>query len=96
MRYRGYRASCSALTKQGKPCSIEPNEGSEFCHVHDPELQCGFTKRDGERCKMPTGGGPCEHHVARNPKKRRRPRLSPEERQARRARQSAEIDELLK
>ncbi|MBF6102182.1 hypothetical protein IU510_29635 [Nocardia cyriacigeorgica] len=54
---------CTAPTKSGRPCSIEPLAGRNKCHVHAPDLQCGAVKANGQRCAIPTGGrGPCAAH----------------------------------
>lgn len=83
-----YKVTCEATTKKGTPCSIEASPGSIFCHVHNPDLQCGATKRNGQRCNVATGGGPCKYHTPgaqKPPRRRRRPRFTPEERAQRRA-----------
>ncbi|WP_280493879.1 hypothetical protein [Nocardia farcinica] len=54
---------CTAPTKSGRPCRIEPLAGRNKCHVHAPDLQCGAVKANGQRCAIPTGGrGPCAAH----------------------------------
>ncbi|MFI7531511.1 hypothetical protein [Nocardia salmonicida] len=54
---------CTAPTKSGRPCGIEPLAGRNLCHVHAPDLQCGAVKADGKRCAIPTGGrGTCATH----------------------------------
>lgn len=94
-----YMVACAATTKQGTPCSIEAGKDSEFCHVHDPALQCGFLKRNGQRCSAATGGrGPCPAHRATKPetkKRSQRVRYSPEERRRRRAEREAGVQEAL-
>lgn len=52
---------CSEVTRTGQPC---PNNArpSGLCHLHDPVVQCGATKRNGQRCTIATGGGPCTKH----------------------------------
>ncbi|MEV0773857.1 hypothetical protein [Nocardia salmonicida] len=57
---------CTAPTKSGRPCAIEPLAGRNRCHVHVPDLQCGAVKANGKRCAIPTGGrGPCATHQSR-------------------------------
>lgn len=70
------KRECQAITKRGLPCPIE-TRGGEFCHVHDPALQCGATKRDGERCAVATGGGRCKHHMTKKPSRTRSPNRKP-------------------
>ena len=53
--------SCRAVTKKGTPCPVTPRP-SGLCHVHDPEVQCGVTKRNGRPCAIATGGGRCDYH----------------------------------
>jgi hypothetical protein len=55
------RRSCRAKTRKGLPCPIGPRP-SGLCHVHDPTVQCGATRRDGARCTAPTGGVRCRTH----------------------------------
>ncbi|MEV0720036.1 hypothetical protein [Asanoa sp. NPDC050611] len=55
------RRSCRARTRKGLPCPIGPRP-SGLCHVHDPTVQCGATRRDGHRCAAPTGGVRCRTH----------------------------------
>lgn len=56
---------CRALTKQGQRCSIDA-DASGLCHVHNPDKQCGYIMRSGERrgkpCRIATGGGLCQYH----------------------------------
>lgn len=52
---------CRATTKRGTRCPVTARP-SGLCHVHDPAVQCGATKRDGGTCGIATGGGPCAHH----------------------------------
>ena len=57
---------CTAPTKSGRPCSIEPLAGRNRCHVHATDLQCGAVKTNGQRCAIPTGGrGPCAKHESK-------------------------------
>lgn len=53
--------ACRAVTKKGTPCPVTPRP-SGLCHVHDPAVQCGVTKRNGEPCAIATGGGRCDYH----------------------------------
>ncbi|WP_147315800.1 hypothetical protein [Asanoa ferruginea] len=55
------RARCMAITRRGYQCPIGPRP-SGLCHVHDPAVQCGGTKRNGARCAVATGGGLCRAH----------------------------------
>lgn len=57
---------CTATTKAGKPCPIEPRS-SGLCHVHDPAVQCGATTSRGRPCAVATGGGRCERHRDQKP-----------------------------
>ncbi|GIF46589.1 hypothetical protein DFJ67_8448 [Asanoa ferruginea] len=50
-----------AITRRGYQCPIGPRP-SGLCHVHDPAVQCGGTKRNGARCAVATGGGLCRAH----------------------------------
>lgn len=59
-------ARCRALTKQRKPCPIEATR-TGLCHVHEPSLQCGADRGNGQRCTIATGGGYCQTHAARTP-----------------------------
>jgi hypothetical protein len=54
-------ARCRATTRKGQPCPINPRP-SGLCHVHDPAVQCGVRKKNGQRCGNATGGGPCTIH----------------------------------
>ena len=54
---------CGGTTRTGRPCPI-PARPSGLCHVHDPAVQCGAVKKDGQRCTVATGGGPCAVHAA--------------------------------
>jgi ribonuclease HI len=54
---------CGAVTRGGKPCPITARP-SGFCHVHDPAVQCGAAKRNGQLCTVATGGGLCRVHQA--------------------------------
>lgn len=98
-----YMVSCEAQTKQGQPCSLEAGKNSKFCHVHDPALQCGFVKRDGQRCIAATGGrGPCTQHKEGagkspewNKRSYRKMRYSPEERRRRRTEREEGVREAL-
>lgn len=94
--------SCKATTKKGNPCPIAADEDSEFCHVHNPEKQCGFINAKGKRCGIPTGGrGPCPHHInayALPPKpsrSRRRVHAKPTSRVEKRQAEEARIDRVL-
>lgn len=58
---RELTGSCQATTKAGKPCPIGASD-SGYCHVHDPALQCGARKKNGEPCGVATGGGRCAVH----------------------------------
>ncbi len=58
-------ARCGSTTRTGQPCPISARP-SGFCHVHDPAVQCGAIKRNGQRCAVATGGGPCSAHSAVN------------------------------
>ena len=53
---------CAATTRAGRPCPTVAR-ASGFCHVHDPAVQCGATKKSGERCAAATGGGRCQYHA---------------------------------
>lgn len=53
---------CVAVTKKGRRCSIESVDFSIYCHVHEPTLQCGATRKDGTRCGVVTGGVRCRYH----------------------------------
>jgi hypothetical protein len=55
---------CRATTRKGEPCPINPRP-SGLCHVHDPAVQCGARKKNGQRCGNATGGGPCNIHKSR-------------------------------
>lgn len=60
-----YMRGCVDLTKEGNPCKLEADEDSEYCHVHNPEKQCGYINRKGNPCRIPTGGrGPCPYHMS--------------------------------
>ncbi|WP_203704813.1 hypothetical protein [Asanoa iriomotensis] len=63
-RYSAKR-SCRARTRQGRLCPVGPRS-SGLCHLHDPKVQCGATKRDGSRCTAPTGGVRCTNHRGRS------------------------------
>ncbi|WP_435589509.1 hypothetical protein [Micromonospora chalcea] len=52
---------CRATTRKGEACPINPRP-SGLCHVHDPAVQCGARKKNGQRCGNATGGGPCNIH----------------------------------
>jgi len=52
---------CQETTKKGRPCSIDARP-SGLCHVHDPAVQCGAIKKNGQRCAVATGGGRCQSH----------------------------------
>lgn len=54
-------ARCRATTRKGAPCPINPRP-SGLCHVHDPVVQCGARKKNGQRCGNATGGGRCAAH----------------------------------
>lgn len=54
--------TCEAITRKGLPCPTHASPGSIYCHVHNPDLQCGATKRNGERCNVATGGVRCKYH----------------------------------
>ncbi len=54
---------CGGTTRTGRPCPI-PARPSGLCHVHDPAVQCGAVKKNGQRCTVATGGGPCAVHVS--------------------------------
>jgi ribonuclease HI len=56
---------CGSTTRTGQPCPI-PARLSGLCHVHDPAVQCGVMKKNGQRCTVATGGGPCTVHAAVN------------------------------
>lgn len=53
--------TCSATTKKGAACPIEARP-SGLCHVHDPQVQCGYVAPQGRRCQIATGGGRCAKH----------------------------------
>jgi hypothetical protein len=57
-------ARCRAFTKKRRPCPIEATH-TGLCHVHEPSLQCGADKGNGQRCTITTGGGYCQAHAAR-------------------------------
>jgi ribonuclease HI len=59
----GRATACAAATRTGKPCPI-PARPSGLCHVHDPAVQCGAVKKNGQRCTVATGGGRCPAHRA--------------------------------
>ena len=50
-------------TRTGQPYPI-PARPSGLCHVHDPAVQCGAVRTNGQRCTTATGGGPCAIHRA--------------------------------
>lgn len=52
---------CRATTRNGQQCQTNARP-SGLCHVHDPALQCGAPQRNGKRCTVASGGGPCVHH----------------------------------
>lgn len=52
---------CRETTKKGRPCIIDARP-SGLCHVHDPAVQCGAIKKNGQRCVRPSGGGRCPDH----------------------------------
>ncbi|MEU8070657.1 hypothetical protein AB0B20_12955 [Micromonospora sp. NPDC049151] len=54
-------ARCRATTRKGQPCPIGPRP-SGLCHLHDPAVQCGARKKNGQRCGNATGGGRCAAH----------------------------------
>lgn len=54
-------ARCRASTRKGAPCPINPRP-SGLCPVHDPAVQCGARKKNGQRCGNATGGGRCAAH----------------------------------
>lgn len=54
--------TCAATTHRGLPCPIAARP-SGLCHVHDPAVQCGGIKKNGQRCTNATGGGPCKAHL---------------------------------
>ncbi len=54
---------CRMTTRTGQPCPIAARP-SGLCHVHDPAVQCGAVKKNGQRCTNATGGGPCAAHQA--------------------------------
>ncbi|OJF13090.1 hypothetical protein EDD30_2314 [Couchioplanes caeruleus] len=58
---RGEARLCRASTRKGHPCPINARP-SGLCHVHDPEVQCGAVKKNGQRCTNATGGGRCAKH----------------------------------
>jgi ribonuclease HI len=58
----GSGARCAAKTRGGQSCPI-PARGSGLCHVHDPAVQCGAVKKNGQPCTVATGGGRCPVHV---------------------------------
>jgi hypothetical protein len=52
---------CAATTNKGRRCPIAARP-SGLCHVHDPAVQCGGIKKNGQRCGNATGGGRCKMH----------------------------------
>jgi ribonuclease HI len=54
---------CEMTTRTGQPCPI-PARPSGLCYVHDPAVQCGAVKNNGQRCAVATGGGRCSAHRA--------------------------------
>ena len=57
----GTAQRCRASTRTRQPCPIVARP-SGLCHVHDPAVQCGAVKKNGQRCAVATGGGPCAVH----------------------------------
>lgn len=55
-------ATCTATKNNGKPCTFGARP-SGLCHVHDPAVQCGGRKKNGDTCRVTTGGGRCPVHA---------------------------------
>lgn len=55
-------ATCTATKTNGRPCTFG-SRPSGLCHVHDPAVQCGGRKKNGDICRSATGGGRCPVHA---------------------------------
>jgi ribonuclease HI len=55
---------CREITLKGRPCPIRARP-SGLCHLHDPAVQCGAAKTNGQRCTVATGGILCDKHQPR-------------------------------